>query len=79
MGVHTLNASEPSQQRLQLKPGKLHRRWDPFSRQYDIALLRLRQPIKFSRKVKTICLDEHVFPPGSYCYITGWGVTPLEG
>ncbi|XP_050996691.1 inactive serine protease 45-like [Acomys russatus] len=41
----------------------------------DIALLRLRTPVTFSKYVQPICILDHDFnlEVGSQCWVTGWG------
>jgi len=78
VGAHTLGSNEPYKKRLWLKRSVMHPRYDysrPRSRRYDIALLKLRTPIEFNDGVKPICVDGHEFPPGTSCYVTGWGYT----
>ncbi|EDO33274.1 predicted protein [Nematostella vectensis] len=48
---------------------------------YDVALLRLATPAKFTNYVYPICLlpQGARFRPGKYCYVTGWGVLQWKG
>ncbi|KAH0626615.1 hypothetical protein JD844_001695 [Phrynosoma platyrhinos] len=43
----------------------------------DIALVRLKEPVSFSRTILPICLptttDPEPFPVGMPCWVTGWG------
>ncbi|XP_053117453.1 serine protease 30-like [Hemicordylus capensis] len=43
----------------------------------DIALMRLKKPVSFSRSISPICLPSasgpEPFPVGMKCWITGWG------
>lgn len=47
--------------------------WD-----YDIALMKLQEPIKFSSEISPICLppqDVNLATIGSRGFVTGWGDT----
>lgn len=52
-----------------------HPSYNPFTNDYDIALLELSQPLEFSNTIQPICLPSstHVFPAGMPCWVTGWG------
>ena len=41
----------------------------------DIALLQLEEPVRISRHVQPVTLPpaSETFPPGSQCWVTGWG------
>uniref|UniRef100_A0A8D2IJ49 Peptidase S1 domain-containing protein n=1 Tax=Varanus komodoensis TaxID=61221 RepID=A0A8D2IJ49_VARKO len=49
----------------------------------DIALVRLVEPVNFSRTILPICLpstsDPEPFPVGMSCWVTGWGNLYPEG
>ena len=60
-----------------------HEKFDPFTYEYDIALLHLSSAVEFTQHISPICLpssdsgeDDGV--EGSKGYITGWG-TIYEG
>ncbi|CAM4562925.1 unnamed protein product [Lepidochelys olivacea] len=73
--------------RLKLRGGRLpgivrnvseiitHEKYKDFTKGLDIALLRLAEPVPFSRDVAPICLPyaNHQFAFGSQCWATGWG------
>lgn len=51
--------------------------------QNDLALLRLKQKLKFNRWVRPICLPSGFSPwgpePGTICTAVGWGATVEHG
>lgn len=52
-----------------------HPSYNPFTNDYDIALLELSEPLEYSNTIQPICLPSstHVFPAGMPCWVTGWG------
>ena len=46
---------------------------------YDVALIKLRDPIIFNSNVRPVLLPTTDFPPGTNCYATGWGDTIEDG
>lgn len=56
-----------------------HRNFDMNSYDHDVALLKLRRPVKFTKTVKPICLPlASVEPAGKEGIVVGWGRT-MEG
>lgn len=51
--------------------------------QNDLALLKLKQKLKFNRWVRPICLPSGLSPwgpdPGTICTAVGWGATVEHG
>ncbi|KXJ23503.1 Plasma kallikrein [Exaiptasia diaphana] len=43
------------------------------SRDFDIALLKLKTNIRYDENVRPICLPSERFPPGTECTVSGWG------
>ena len=58
-----------------------HPFYNVYSLDYDVALLELNMPVKFSNTIKPICLPDnsHIFREGARCFITGWGSTKEGG
>ncbi|KAM9265696.1 transmembrane protease serine 9 [Morus bassanus] len=58
-----------------------HPFYNVYSLDYDVALLELNTPVKFSNTIKPICLPDssHIFHEGARCFITGWGSTQEGG
>ena len=52
-----------------------HERYDSTNFDYDIALIKLRNSISYTERVKPICLPPSGFDfaTGTKCYVTGWG------
>ncbi|XP_063894014.1 trypsin-1 isoform X2 [Helicoverpa armigera] len=57
-----------------------HRSFDPDSYNNDIALLKLRKPVNFSRIIKPVCLPPSgIDPSGKEGVVVGWGRTSEGG
>ncbi|KAK3568296.1 hypothetical protein QTP86_003143 [Hemibagrus guttatus] len=54
-----------------------HGRYRPKGLDYDIALLKLSQPLTFNGYIEPICLPNfgEEFEDGKICWISGWGAT----
>ena len=46
---------------------------------YDVALIKLKEAITFNINVRPVCLPTMDFPPGTNCYVTGWGAATEAG
>ncbi|XP_069591783.1 transmembrane protease serine 9-like [Ranitomeya imitator] len=46
----------------------------------DVALVRLSRPVTFTRSIRPVCIPSASmdFPPGTSCYVTGWGQTQSD-
>ena len=53
----------------------LHEKFDKFTYDNDIALLRLAKHIKFTPTIRPACLPdrEETYAVGTLCTVTGWG------
>ncbi|KAF5909212.1 transmembrane protease serine 3-like, partial [Clarias magur] len=58
-----------------------HSAYQPEGLSYDIALIKLTQPLTFNGQVQPICLPntDEEFSSGSMCWISGWGATKVGG
>ncbi|XP_028907964.1 transmembrane protease serine 9 [Ornithorhynchus anatinus] len=58
-----------------------HPFYNVYTLDYDVALLELSTPVRFTSVMKPICLPDHshLFSEGTNCYITGWGSTREGG
>ncbi|XP_019406208.1 PREDICTED: transmembrane protease serine 9 isoform X1 [Crocodylus porosus] len=58
-----------------------HPFYNVYTLDYDVALLELTTPMKYTSTIKPICLPDnsHMFWEGSRCFITGWGSTKEGG
>ncbi|XP_068712141.1 chymotrypsin-like elastase family member 2A [Montipora foliosa] len=90
VGVHNLDKPEGCEQEIAVKKVFLHPQWDittkntssgtKISSSHDLALLELNQPVKFTTRVRSMCLDNgQSFNAGKMCYIAGWGTETLKG
>ncbi|CAG9784081.1 unnamed protein product [Diatraea saccharalis] len=52
---------------------KIHERYDGFTMVNDIALVRLKTPIKFNKNVKRVAISRNP-PYNEPAYVAGWGV-----
>uniref|UniRef100_A0A3Q2CS96 Transmembrane serine protease 3b n=1 Tax=Cyprinodon variegatus TaxID=28743 RepID=A0A3Q2CS96_CYPVA len=58
-----------------------HAQYQPKGLDYDIALMRLEEPLVFNGLVEPICLPNYgeEFTEGTMCWISGWGATEEDG
>ncbi|XP_078578611.1 serine protease 33-like [Branchiostoma floridae x Branchiostoma japonicum] len=75
VGEHDFMTREDTQKNAQIAKVILHPDYTRETDHHDIALLKLKKPVKLSPAVYPICLPEPGdFPPvGTGCYVTGWG------
>uniref|UniRef100_A0A8C5I2N2 Transmembrane serine protease 3a n=1 Tax=Gouania willdenowi TaxID=441366 RepID=A0A8C5I2N2_GOUWI len=79
-----LKSNQPghSAQSLAVKTIIYHARYRPRTLDYDIALMKLSNPLTFNGiSITPICLPNHgeVFEEGTMCWISGWGATEEDG
>ena len=79
VGAHRMYSTELWRRRHQVAQIIQHKQYSNSTMLYDVMLLRLTRRIKFSKKVRPICIDEDVKrPPGTPCVVTGWGTTSID-
>ena len=71
VGEHDRRINEGSEIDIPVKLIIAHYGYKPSDISNDIALLQLKQEVKFNSYVKPVCLPEKDIPVGSYCYTTG--------
>ncbi|XP_056625202.1 coagulation factor IXa [Triplophysa dalaica] len=86
VGDHNINKIEDTEQNLDVTRSITHPRYAPKLSLYnhDIALLRLRTPIRFTQIVRPICLGPFSFSnsllqSGSLAVVSGWGRLRFQG
>jgi len=56
-----------------------HPRYNPWSNDFDIGLVKLESPMEMNSCAGTVCLPSSDVAPGSNCWITGWGTLSSGG
>ncbi|XP_023020682.2 trypsin-1 [Leptinotarsa decemlineata] len=56
-----------------------HRNFDQDTYNHDIALLKLRKPVEFTKQIRPICLPKTLDPSGRTGTVVGWGRTAEGG
>ena len=80
-GEHDLRKADGTEQVIPIGKVFTHPKYNPPATglDYDVALIKLREPIRFNKDVRPVCLPTRNFPPGTKCYVTGWGTTREGG
>ncbi|XP_073706508.1 ST14 transmembrane serine protease matriptase a [Garra rufa] len=80
LGLHTQRDKTKATRR-NLKQIIPHPSYNPYTYDYDIALMELDSPVTYSATIRPICLptSKDVFPTGETVTITGWGATREGG
>lgn len=76
LGEHDLSVEEEpygyEERRIQIVAS--HPQFDPRTFEYDLALLRFYEPVKFQPNIIPVCVpDDDSNFVGSSAYVTGWG------
>ncbi|KAG8519155.1 Transmembrane protease serine 9 [Galemys pyrenaicus] len=74
-GTTHLSGGEAGTVRASVERIITHPAYDADTADFDVAVLQLRSPLPFGRRVQPVCLPaaSHAFPPGRRCLISGWG------
>ncbi|XP_053271476.1 ovochymase-1 [Pleuronectes platessa] len=79
-GKHDLdNPEEPGQQSAAVALIILHHRYNSRTKENDVALLKLQEPLVFTTSVRPINIWTSPLPLFKGCTITGWGTTRENG
>ncbi|XP_078497468.1 chymotrypsinogen B-like [Lissotriton helveticus] len=77
LGEHDLENSEERTKVVSIAEVFTHPDWDPATKEFDMALVKLARPAGFSKTIKPACLpvDGEVYTGQELCVTTGWGMT----
>ena len=79
-GEHNLDRLEGYEQNITVERIIKHPKYDAYSNHdYDVALMKLKTPIKYNSHVRPVCLATSDFDAGTNCFVTGWGHTSEGG
>ncbi|XP_055521159.1 trypsin-like isoform X1 [Leucoraja erinacea] len=75
LGEHDITATEGSEQFIDSEMVIRHPKYDYYSQDNDIMLIKLSRPAAMNRNVVAIPLPVHCAQTGDMCLISGWGDT----
>ncbi|XP_028394294.1 coagulation factor IX-like [Dendronephthya gigantea] len=80
VGKHKADVKDPHEQKLTAQKVYIHSKYRRGSSthpgDYDMALVEMKNRIRFTEQVRPICLtDVNTFQPGHECVLSGWGYT----
>ena len=80
-GEHDLRKADGTEQVIPIDQIFIHPKYNPpvTGLDYDVALIKLKKTITFNNDARPVCLPTKDFPPGTNCYVTGWGDTTEGG
>ena len=79
-GEHDLHNLDGYEQNITIDKIVKHPKYDAYkNHDYDVALLKLKTPIKYNNRVRPVCLAKSDFDTGTHCFVTGWGHTSEGG
>nr|XP_005544783.2 chymotrypsin-like elastase family member 2A isoform X1 [Macaca fascicularis] len=83
LGRHNLYIAESGSLAVSVSKTVVHPKWNSsdVSKGYDIALLKLANPVSLTDKIQLACLPPAgtILPNNYPCYVTGWGYLHTNG
>ncbi|XP_073416719.1 serine protease 33-like [Dendrobates tinctorius] len=81
LGVHRLDSPNSNAMEVGVNDLIVHPQFSAPGGSGDIALIRLSRSVSYTRYIRPVCLPSAamVFPPGTSCFVTGWGRTQSDG
>ncbi|KAM6174127.1 chymotrypsin-like elastase family member 2A [Erethizon dorsatum] len=82
LGRHSLSTNEPGSEAIAVSTYVVHEKWNnDLANGYDIALVKLAEPVTLSDKIQPACLPPAgtILPNNYPCYVTGWGRLQTNG
>ncbi|PIK52689.1 trypsin-like serine protease [Apostichopus japonicus] len=73
LGNHRVNDLDDTQQSINVSEVIVHPYYNSFTKNNDIALLRLSGDVEFNDYIRPACLPSQDWPAGTSVWITGWG------
>ena len=79
VGKHNITQMESTQSTHELEKIYEHPEYNTVTKNNDLALLKMKERIKFTREVSPVCLPDSEDLLHYYdCKVTGWGMTRGE-
>jgi len=81
-GEHNVRSTSGNEQTRRSAMWVEHPRYNSWSNDFDIGLIKLDRPMEINSCVGTVCLPSSAsndVAPGSQCYISGWGTLSSGG
>lgn len=79
LGEHNIEVLEGDEQFINSAKVIRHPRYNSWTLDYDIMLIKLSSPAALTSRVSTISLPSACAPAGTQCLISGWGNTLSSG
>ncbi|XP_028396557.1 MAM and LDL-receptor class A domain-containing protein 2-like [Dendronephthya gigantea] len=75
LGEHDMNNNDGHEQDIDIAVNGItvHPQYDPAPTDYDIAIIKLSTPVKYTQRIKPVCINKGKDFTGQRCYISGWG------